>query len=189
MWLIVGSSVLMTLITIAFATPWFLVACIPMGAIYYAVMVYFIPTVRELKRLDATSRSPVFSAFSEALDGTTTIRAFRAEARFTNEVTNRLRSNLRAYFLGTTANRWLAVRLETLGTLITGASAFLAVTSRPRPRIPFAHDCLSSYLTVGRRAYSALSRGFGSYLRSQCHAVAELVDPHERRLRKQQRRR
>lgn len=133
MWLTVGSVVLMTLITIAFATPWFLAACVPLGIIYYAVMVYFIPTVRELKRLDSTSRSPVFSSFAEALDGTTTIRAFRAETRFTAEVTDRLRSNLRAYFLGTVANRWLAVRLETLGTLITGASAFLAVASHTQP--------------------------------------------------------
>lgn len=132
MWMTVGTIVLMTLITIAFATPWFLAACAPLGVVYYGIMVYFIPTVRELKRLDATSRSPVFSSFAEALDGTTTIRAFRAESRFTTEVTERLRSNLRAYFLGTAANRWLAVRLETLGTFIAGASAFLAVCASVR---------------------------------------------------------
>ncbi|KAJ8609885.1 hypothetical protein CTAYLR_007496 [Chrysophaeum taylorii] len=133
MWLTVGSVCLMTIATIAYATPWFLVVVLPLGGVYYSTMVYFIPTVRELKRLDATSRSPVFSSFNEALDGATTIRAFRAEARFAREVTHRLRVNLRAYFLGTCANRWLAVRLEMLGTFITGAAGFLAVVMSIKP--------------------------------------------------------
>mmetsp|Transcript_12047 Transcript_12047/g.36284 ORF Transcript_12047/g.36284 Transcript_12047/m.36284 type:complete len:1354 (+) Transcript_12047:88-4149(+) len=133
MWLTVGAMVLMTLGTISFATPLFLAFAAPLGLIYYATQRYFIPTVRELKRLDATSRSPIFSSFAEALDGATTIRAFRAQDRFQREVTRRLRTNLRAYFLGTACNRWLAVRLEGLGTAITGAAAFLAVFMHTKP--------------------------------------------------------
>lgn len=135
MWLMVGLACLMTLVTIAYATPWFVIVCFPLAAIYFSIMKYFIPTVRELKRLDATSRSPVFSSFAEALDGATTIRAFRAEGRFTDEVTGRLRKNLTAYFLGTAANRWLAVRLEMMGTVITGAAGFLAVAMHTKPNL------------------------------------------------------
>ena len=76
-------------------------------------------------------RSPVFSAFGEALDGATTIRAFRAEERFSRDRSTKLRTNLKAYFLGTACGQWLAVRLEFLGTLTTGAAAFLAAAGTP----------------------------------------------------------
>lgn len=38
-------------------------------------------SVREVKRLDSISRSPVYSSIGEALAGLATIRAFRAEQR------------------------------------------------------------------------------------------------------------
>lgn len=38
-------------------------------------------SVREVKRLDSISRSPVYSSLGEALAGLPTIRAFRAEQR------------------------------------------------------------------------------------------------------------
>ena len=133
MWLSVATSCSATIATVAFATPWFLAVVFPLGFLYFGTMKYFIPSVRELKRLDATSRSPVFSAFGEALDGATTIRAFRAEERFSRDQSTKLRTNLKAYFLGTACNRWLAVRLEFLGTLTTGAAAFLAVAGNTAP--------------------------------------------------------
>jgi len=133
MWLSVGTSCVATVVTIAIATPWFMALALPLGILYYGIMGYFIPSVRELKRLDATSRSPVFSAFAEALDGASTIRAFRAEARFSADQSTKLRTNLKAYFLGTACNRWLAVRLEMIGTLTTGAAAFLAVLADTPP--------------------------------------------------------
>ena len=37
--------------------------------------------MREVKRLDSISRSPVYSSIGEALTGLATIRAFRAEER------------------------------------------------------------------------------------------------------------
>ena len=37
--------------------------------------------MREVKRLDSISRSPVYSSIGEALSGLPTIRAFRAEKR------------------------------------------------------------------------------------------------------------
>ena len=38
-------------------------------------------SVREVKRLDSISRSPVYSSLGEALAGLPTIRAYRAEQR------------------------------------------------------------------------------------------------------------
>jgi ATP-binding cassette subfamily C (CFTR/MRP) protein 1 len=45
-------------------------------------MLYYLATSRELKRLDSTSRAPIFSWFGESLTGLSTIRAFGQTERF-----------------------------------------------------------------------------------------------------------
>lgn len=84
-------------------------------------------TSRELKRLDSVSRSPIFAHFQETLGGVSTIRAFRAENRFVVENEIRVDVNGRAYAPSIVSNRWLAMRLEMLGSLIIYASAMFAV--------------------------------------------------------------
>lgn len=46
---------------------------------------YYLATSRELKRLDATTKSPIFASFQETLGGVSTIRAYRQNARFIAE--------------------------------------------------------------------------------------------------------
>lgn len=86
-------------------------------------------TSRELKRLDSVSRSPIYAHFQETLGGITTIRAYREQLRFSKENEWRVDANLRAYFPSINANRWLAVRLEFLGSVIIFASAGFAIIS------------------------------------------------------------
>ena len=130
MWLNTLVAVLSIVIVISFATPFFLLCLLPLGAFYMYTQNYYIPTSRELKRLDSVSRSPIFSAFSEVLEGVSTIRAFRAEQRFVAEEHRRLDANLRAYYLYVASNRWLAMRLEFVGTCIVTFAALLAVVAR-----------------------------------------------------------
>ena len=64
------------------ATPIFAVAVFPISWVYLGAMNYFRNVTRELKRLDAISRSPIYSHFSETLGGLSVIRAFGREAGF-----------------------------------------------------------------------------------------------------------
>jgi len=75
-------------------------------------------------------RSPIFAHFSETLDGVPTIRAFRAQDRFIFINEQRLDSNLRAYYLNVASNRWLAIRLEFVGTCAVSLTGLLAVLGR-----------------------------------------------------------
>uniref|UniRef100_A0A7S2H7W8 ATP-dependent transporter ycf16 n=1 Tax=Octactis speculum TaxID=3111310 RepID=A0A7S2H7W8_9STRA len=120
-------TVVVAVVTIAYVTPLFLVACLPMGLVYYRIMVYYVPTARELKRLDSVSRSPIFSHFGESLDGASTIRAFRAEMMFEKINLTSLERNIRAYYAYIASNRWLACRLEAIGTAFTFIATILAV--------------------------------------------------------------
>ncbi|GMF43781.1 unnamed protein product [Phytophthora fragariaefolia] len=120
-------SVVITLITISYVTPMFMVILAPVLVGYYCSQRYFIKTSRELQRLDSISRSPIFALLSETLDGLSTIRAFGVESSFIDHNNYLLDKNQRAYFLNFTINCWLALRLEFVGTCIAAAAAFAAV--------------------------------------------------------------
>ncbi|KAL4133396.1 hypothetical protein PRIC2_003714 [Phytophthora ramorum] len=120
-------SVVITLVTVSYVTPMFMVILLPVLVGYYTSQRYFIKTSRELQRLDSISRSPIFALLSETLDGLSTIRAFGVESSFIGHNNYLLDKNQRAYFLNFTINCWLALRLEFVGTCIAAAAALSAV--------------------------------------------------------------
>ena len=70
------SAVVMCII----ATPWFGLGMIPLAVIFFLIGSYFRRSIREMKRIEAVSRSPIYSSFTEALNGVSTIRAFSVRA-------------------------------------------------------------------------------------------------------------
>lgn len=111
------------------STPVFVALIVPLGAVYLYIQRYYLRTSRELKRLDSTSKSPIYAHFQESLGGLTTIRAYRQQERFALENEWRVDANLRAFFPSINANRWLAVRLEFIGSFIILAAATFAIIS------------------------------------------------------------
>ncbi|EFY88409.1 ATP-binding cassette transporter protein [Metarhizium acridum CQMa 102] len=89
---------------------------------------YYLAAKRELKRLESTSRSPVFDHFQETLGGVATICAYGAQERFIRENERRVDANMKAYIPSITANRWLGVRLEFVGSVVILLAAGFAVT-------------------------------------------------------------
>ena len=88
---------------------------------------FYLSTSRELKRLDSTSRSPIFAHFQETLGGVSTIRAYKCENRFIATNESRIDFNQKAYYPSISSNRWLAIRLEFIGALIVFGSALFSV--------------------------------------------------------------
>lgn len=60
---------------------WALVVAIPLLIVFMYLAIYYVRTSREVKRLEAASRSPVYSLFSDTLRGLTTIQCLKAEER------------------------------------------------------------------------------------------------------------
>lgn len=114
---------------ICVSTPVFIVLILPLGGLYLWIQKYYLRTSRELKRLDSISRSPIYAHFQESLSGISTIRAYRQTKRFSLENEWRVDANLRAYYPSISANRWLAVRLEFIGSIIILAAAGFAIIS------------------------------------------------------------
>ncbi|EIN06055.1 multidrug resistance-associated ABC transporter [Punctularia strigosozonata HHB-11173 SS5] len=114
---------------IGYTFPPFLIAVPPLAYFYYRVMIYYLATSRELKRLDATSRSPIFAWFSESLNGLSTIRAFDQQAVFIANNQRRVDRNQICYQPSISVNRWLSIRLEFVGAVIIVIVALLALTA------------------------------------------------------------
>ncbi|KAL9092720.1 MAG: hypothetical protein Q9159_000618 [Coniocarpon cinnabarinum] len=124
-----AARALFTLLVISASTPIFVALIIPLSFLYLYIQRYYLRTSRELKRLDSVSRSPIYAHFQESLSGLSTIRAFRQQKRFSQENQWRVDNNLSAYFPSISANRWLAVRLELIGSVIILAAAGFAIIS------------------------------------------------------------
>eukprot|EP00897_Mesotaenium_endlicherianum_P008662 jgi/Mesen1/7824/ME000417S07136 len=125
-------SLLSTLAVITALDTLALVAVVPLLVGFYYAYAYFQTTMREAKRLDSVARSPVYAQFSEALNGLATIRAYRAHVRMTGVNGRAVDRSVRYTLLTMSANRWLAIRLESLGALMIFAVAIFAVLSSAR---------------------------------------------------------
>ncbi|KAI0819664.1 metal resistance protein YCF1 [Trametes gibbosa] len=119
----------MIVVVIGYSFPLFLVAVPPLTWFYVRVMIYYLSTSRELKRLDAVSRSPIFAWFSESLNGLSTIRAFGQQQLFVANNERRVDRNQICYLPSISVNRWLAVRLEFVGSTIIFIAAILAIAA------------------------------------------------------------
>lgn len=123
-----SSVVLGVICVVSYSVPPFLLAIIPLALAYRAVMRYYLASSRELKRIDAVSKSPIFTWFQETLGGISSIRAYGRTGAFTDAFEARVDRNQMCYFPAFTCNRWLAVRIECLGSSVILLASTLAVT-------------------------------------------------------------
>lgn len=142
------SRVVATIVVIAIATPWFLLVVMPILYVYRWVQNYYIPASRQIKRIESNLRSPIFSHFSETLDGVESVRAYGQQKEFSADMLSRLERNMKAYYLNVSSNRWLAVRLESLGTVIVSCAGLLAVFARDTLTAGMAGLSISYALSV-----------------------------------------
>ncbi|CAN1302447.1 ABC transporter C family member 2 [Linum perenne] len=107
-------------------------AIMPLLVLFYWAYLYYQATAREVKRLDSVSRSPVYAQFGEALNGLSAIRAYKAYDRMADINGRSMDNNLRYTLVNMGANRWLAIRLETIGGLMIWFTATFAVMQNGR---------------------------------------------------------
>ncbi|XP_054163879.1 multidrug resistance-associated protein 1-like [Oppia nitens] len=115
---------------ISLETPIVLVAILPLAVVYYMIQRIYISSSRQLKRIDSTTRSPIYNHFSETVNGSSSIRAYGVTEKFIQEFNGRVDDNHICYYPSFTASRWLAIRLEFLGYCIVFIAAVFAVLAR-----------------------------------------------------------
>ncbi len=90
---------------------------IPLGIVFYFLKEHFVPSARELKRLDNIARSPVFVHTSNTIEGIAIIRASGTQETLCREFELHNDNHSRAFFGFLAAHRWFGLRLDFLCSL------------------------------------------------------------------------
>jgi hypothetical protein len=61
--------------------------------------------MRQLRRLNSVTRSPIFSHFGETLSGISTVRAYKCQDRFIDGMNDKIDDNLLFYYPDVLSNR------------------------------------------------------------------------------------
>ncbi|KZT00765.1 ABC protein [Laetiporus sulphureus 93-53] len=120
---VVGSVIIITVLEYYFIIA---IAIIAFG--YNYLSKFYRSSSTELKRIDAMLRSILYAHFAESLSGLPTIRSYGETNRFLRDNEYYIDLEDRAAFLTVTNQRWLALRLDTLGGIMTFTVAMLTVT-------------------------------------------------------------
>ncbi|CAL8111764.1 unnamed protein product [Orchesella dallaii] len=84
---------------------------------------FYLSSARDLKRLEALAKSPMFTHVTMTVQGLTTIRALKAESRILEQFEKIQDAHTAVYYMIFVSSRWFALWLEMM------SSAFLAVVS------------------------------------------------------------
>nr|XP_019945785.1 PREDICTED: multidrug resistance-associated protein 4 isoform X3 [Paralichthys olivaceus] len=117
-------QVIGVIVVAAVIIPWILIPIVPLLAVFLILRCYFLRTSRDIKRLESTTRSPVFSHLSSSLQGLSTIRAFKVQQSFQQMFDEYQDLHSEAWFLFLTTSRWLAVRLDGICSIFVTITAF-----------------------------------------------------------------
>ncbi|XP_066250934.1 probable multidrug resistance-associated protein lethal(2)03659 [Euwallacea similis] len=139
----IALNVLAVNVVIASVDPWILIPTLVIASMFYFYRIVFLRTSRNIKRMEATTRSPVFSHINASLQGLTTIRAFRAQEILRNEFDNYQDVHSSAFYMFLCCNQtfgfWLDFHCIIYASLVTlsfffignetyGANVGLAIT-------------------------------------------------------------
>lgn len=121
---------LSTIVLIVVLFYWFIIALVFFLALFIFLNITFRRSVRELKRLDNISRSPIFSHISASVQGLSTLHAYGKTEEFSQQFEKLLDKNTLPFFVFNVSHRWLAVRLDLITVGITTVTALLVVLLR-----------------------------------------------------------
>ncbi|XP_064638747.1 ATP-binding cassette sub-family C member 5-like isoform X2 [Lineus longissimus] len=133
--------VILSIFMIVYVFPWFLVAVVPLVAIFYILQRIFRTGLRELKRVVSVTSSPIFSCVTATVQGLHTIKAYSKHKEYNTRFQQLLDENTMPLFLHHCAKRWLTVRLDLVAITIILITALLIVLLKNE--IPTAYSGLA----------------------------------------------
>jgi ATP-binding cassette, subfamily C (CFTR/MRP), member 4 len=117
-----------TLILTAVILPYSLLTFPFLAITFFYMRRYYLATSRQIKRIEAVRRSPVYSSIPSTLDGLTLIRAFGMDTRFVEQFCYLQNEHTRVMITFYSCVRWLGLRLDLMVTLFLAILAFGCVS-------------------------------------------------------------
>ncbi|CAL1536758.1 unnamed protein product [Lymnaea stagnalis] len=118
-----------TIVVIMIESPVFGAVLVPVIILFFFILRFYVPTSRQLRRIEHIKRSPIYTHFSESVSGASVIRAYGVTERFIKESEKRVNDNTVFFFAASMALRWLSVNMDTLANLVIFSSGFFQVLS------------------------------------------------------------
>jgi len=112
------------IITLSVFIPYYMLIVLPSFLLLVKLRAFYIKSVREIKRIDGITRSPLYNIFNECLFGAQTIRAFGYEQYFITKLEKQINMNTRALFDFNVIARFFAIVLE---FIVSFQALFIAV--------------------------------------------------------------
>jgi ABC-type multidrug transport system fused ATPase/permease subunit len=130
-----------TLAILCYALPEMLPVVVVLAIPYRAISQFYRWPARDLRRLEAVSKSPVNVQYGEAVRGVSTIRAFGAQERFLQQHLKHSTHSIQCYWVKWVANQWVTIWLEMVGCFFMVGCGVLAVwvTSPQAPGVLASH--------------------------------------------------
>ncbi|OMJ18465.1 Metal resistance protein YCF1 [Smittium culicis] len=126
-WLLSLQTMAFSIVAIIYELPSFLFIAVPISFVYFRLQNIYLHISRDLKRLDSVSKSPIYQHFQETIGGVPTIRSYNQTKRFESENIHRLNDSQLASYAYLGINRWLAVRLEFISSIMIFFISFICV--------------------------------------------------------------
>ncbi|XP_039260712.2 ATP-binding cassette sub-family C member 4-like isoform X1 [Styela clava] len=104
-----------------------IVIVIPLIICFMWLRSYYLRTSRDIKRLEGTYRSPVFSLLSSTLEGLPTVRAFGVQSEFENKFHEFQDLHSASWFLFLVGSRWFGLRLDLISATFVSTVTFFSV--------------------------------------------------------------
>ncbi|XP_063697681.1 probable multidrug resistance-associated protein lethal(2)03659 [Culicoides brevitarsis] len=108
---------------VAIVNPWYILPTAVLVVLFYFLRVFYLKTSIDIKRIEAITRSPIYSHLGASLSGLSTIRAFKAEQMLIDEFDAHQDLHSSAFYLFLAAGRafgfWLDGSCLIYITLIT----------------------------------------------------------------------
>jgi ATP-binding cassette, subfamily C (CFTR/MRP), member 1 len=159
--------------------PWFAIAVPFLGVYVCCCFNYYQSTAREVKRIEGTSRSLVFSSFDESLQGMSTIKLYASSDRFIDKNTKLINTMNEAYLFTVSVQRWFAMALHGCSASVNIIICMLSV-SRSYPISAASSGLLVSYIVQLSMQLISFSKSLGqveqysSSIERVCEYVTEL---------------
>ncbi len=119
-----------TLFLIGYFIPVLIVGLVAVVSVVAFIQTYVSRTKRQLKRLEANARSPLFSHFSETVRGAAVIRAFGHSDRFLDENDSLVSDHLACRYVLDMSSKWIGLRVECLCAVVVLMASVGAVHFR-----------------------------------------------------------
>ncbi|KAI6025492.1 hypothetical protein EDC04DRAFT_2930881 [Pisolithus marmoratus] len=158
--------------TIVLFLPIFVIPAIGIAFCCYFVGTRYLTVNRKLLRMESTSRSPIFSAFGELLDGIVTIQACKSTCPFLEEFHRKVDVANKMYYNSWMTNRWLLFNYDLLGAFAVLVTTLLALYEHVDAGT--AGLCMTSAMLFTMSMYLACR--FGASLELELNAIERVAE-------------